>query len=242
MEKKVKRLITILFSGMIIGFVGCGSTGELPNDEVEDDTFNQDSVVPQVQKGVGDVFKFQEYLFYDRDRINKDTYLYDEFVNGQLNYSVRTSVITQSRDPQDNLVVTETVETKIINEGFVYNNKIVSYKYDENKNVISINYPLLIQKNEEAITGIESTTCILQSFDEFLNLESKLSPNILNDLKTRDSSLNLNYSSVMHVYCGTNDNTREDIYYAYGRGKVLSISVFSDKTTYEIVSQNKFYE
>ncbi len=242
MERRVKKLTTILLSGMIIGFTGCGSTGELPDGEAGDDTLYQGSVVPQVQEGVGEELEFQNYLYYALDRINKETYLYDEYSY----YSLTTSLFIKSRDPQNNLVVTQTIDSKIISEDVVYNNKITSYQYDANEIVsLTIDYPLWIQKNElvsqTTING-ETTTCIFQDFEANLNLEYKLPQNIFNDLNNRDTNLNLDYSNVIHVYCGATDGSTADIYYASEYGKVLSILKSTDKTSYEIVSKNKFYE
>ncbi len=251
----MKNITNILLSVVVVGFVGCGSTGSTDTIDDENNHNQDEQIVPSPSTGVGPELELKNYLYYDNglenySRIFVDTYGYSVNSEGTVGYQgVTQSEFTKGKDPQNNSVIAERVNAIFKSEDVIYPNKIISYKYNAEGGIsLTVNYPKLIQENEQLSSivsnGVE-VRCVVRDFEGgYTNLSSKLPYQIYSDLSTRVNSLNLNYLDVMHVYCGGTDSSSADIYYASGYGKVLGIVKSSDlvSATYDIVSKNGIYQ
>ncbi len=255
----MKNITNILLSVVVVGFVGCGSTGS--TDEVLDDEDGSyqgsQSVMPQELTPEGIPVAYKDYLFpyntlVDKGITTQNIYVYTKDADGNLrqgdNFSER---FVYNEDAQDNPVIE--VFNKLINDSqyqldqtnviYANYNRITSSEVIQSGGFINTDYPLEVSKNSKILDVTENgvkMVCIVENIvPGFQDLSSLIPVDMINTMTGNNPANDqFNYVNTLHKYCGTTEGTTIDSYNVSAWGEVLKIINYSDNTArYEILDK-----
>lgn len=236
----------ILLGAVIFFYSGCeGIT--LAEEEV-----TVEEVVPQILPSLGEDVVLKSYR-YPAQTLENDKNTVMDLYNYSENASAERAFVSfvernfnATKDADDSLRVNMLDDNILVQEDVIdSNSKIISYPKDGSN--ISFNYPSHLAINDELITYHSDTTktvCIVKDIvNGTQDLSSLIPEEIRTDLITKAigatvSEDQFSYTDTMRIYCGSNDGTMRNRYYARGIGEVLDIiEKIDDTKTYVIIDQ-----
>ncbi|MCH9813004.1 MAG: hypothetical protein K0U47_03570 [Epsilonproteobacteria bacterium] len=252
----MKFFLYIVLSIVTIGFVGCGSSGELPQDSETQLPPSGDvveSVVPEVLPSEGTSVTFQDYLYpyntlIDGGTTAQNVYLYNQSADGTLYYdrSILKS-FNRTTDAGGNTVINESDDALLVQTDVIESTKITAFMPDGEGAYTQEVYPYSLAKNDQVTRvtaeGVTMVCIVKDIIFGLQNLESLIPQDVQSDLLTHVTggvytADQFTYVNTMHIYCGATNGTTIDSYHVSGWGEVLSITKEQDNTTrYEILDK-----
>ncbi len=239
----MKKITTILLSAMVFGFVGCQDTDTTTNyPELPDNNSDNYSAIPEQSVGYGLEYDITGY-FFPSSTLNEKGVAYKDYTvttkgaDGYFNNQKRVvkHYVEGNKNAYDESVITVFEDDKRVRRSIVGESGVTYITYDVDGNEKTREqYSKLLQVDDDLIRN-ENGACILKA-----KIDRLYVGNIIPDQADPHSNP-IHYNSVLHFYCGTNNGTKIDRYYANGWGEVAEIYRYSDNSIQYVVFDRNSY-